>query len=218
MSLTRYKTIIANSFRHIWCVGDIHGCYSLLMSGLSDLSFDRTQDLVISVGDNIDRGPENLEILRLLKEPWFETVVGNHEEMAIDAIGSMDGNLWDINGGSWFFKLSKGEQTEAIKCLLSFKEQPHVIEVITDSKKYVIAHADYPKDVYLFGQSVDNDDLLWSCERISGSLEGKFSFIEGADNFIFGHVIFKRMMKFSNQIYIDTGAYRSKELSFYQLK
>lgn len=85
MELIRYADINSDLYRHIWVVGDIHGCYSLLLTRLAQLNFSPDTDLLISTGDNIDRGKENLETLRLLNTPWFISVVGNHEAMALDA-------------------------------------------------------------------------------------------------------------------------------------
>lgn len=67
MSTTRYQKIDAHNYRHIWAVGDIHGDYQLLQSRLHQLSFCPETDLLISTGDNIDRGAESLNVLRLLK-------------------------------------------------------------------------------------------------------------------------------------------------------
>ncbi|MCV8076320.1 metallophosphoesterase, partial [Escherichia coli] len=61
MPSTRYQKINAHHYRHIWVVGDIHGEYQLLQSRLHQLSFFPETDLLISVGDNIDRGPESLK-------------------------------------------------------------------------------------------------------------------------------------------------------------
>ncbi|MGQ7089991.1 metallophosphoesterase, partial [Escherichia coli] len=74
MPSTRYQKINAHHYRHIWVVGDIHGEYQLLQSRLHQLSFFPETDLLISVGDNIDRGPESLDVLRLLNQPWFISV------------------------------------------------------------------------------------------------------------------------------------------------
>ena len=66
MPSTRYQKINAHHYRHIWTVGDIHGDYQLLQSRLHQLSFCPETDLLISVGDNIDRGPESLNVLRVM--------------------------------------------------------------------------------------------------------------------------------------------------------
>lgn len=218
MSSVRYHKINSSDWQHIWVVGDIHGCYSLLQSRLADIGFCREKDLLISVGDNIDRGPENMDVLRLLNEPWFISVMGNHEAMALEAFATQDGNMWLGNGGAWFFDLTQEEQQEAITLLLTFHQRPHIIEAENESGMYVIAHADYPATHYQFGKTVDLNGVLWSVERVLRSLEGKSEIIGGADHFIFGHMIFDHIQLFANQHYIDTGSAKSGKLAFYRLQ
>ena len=81
------------------------------MSELHRVDFDPAQDLLISVGDLIDRGTENVECLELLQMPWFRAVMGNHERLMIDAL-SPDGNVnnWLMNGGQWFFMLDTDQE------------------------------------------------------------------------------------------------------------
>ncbi|WP_312952644.1 protein-serine/threonine phosphatase [Superficieibacter sp.] len=218
MPEVRYHKIDASTCRHIWAVGDIHGCYSLLQSRLADLDFSPEKDLLISVGDNIDRGPENLEVLRLLDRPWFVSVMGNHEAMALEAFATQDGNMWLNSGGGWFFDLNAAEQQEAIDLLLRFHRLPHIIEIDTAKGKHVIAHADYPDNRYRFNKPVDLNGVLWSVDRVLQSLEGNTRPVDGADVFIFGHMIFTHQQTFANQVYIDTGSAKSGKLSFYQLQ
>ena len=81
-----YQRINGDDWRNVWVVGDLHGCYTNLMSRLDAVGFDPAQDLLISVGDLIDRGSENVECLDLINQPWFRAVRGNHEQMMLDAI------------------------------------------------------------------------------------------------------------------------------------
>lgn len=48
MELIRYADINSDLYRHIWVVGDIHGCYSLLLTRLAQLHFSADTDLLIS--------------------------------------------------------------------------------------------------------------------------------------------------------------------------
>ncbi|ENP6151433.1 protein-serine/threonine phosphatase, partial [Escherichia coli] len=206
MPSTRYQKINAHHYRHIWAVGDIHGDYQLLQSRLHQLSFCPETDLLISVGDNIDRGPESLNVLRLLNQPWFISVKGNHEAMALEAFETGDGNMWLASGGDWFFDLNDSEQQEAIDLLLKFHLLPHIIEITNDNIKYVIAHADYPGKEYQFGKEIAESELLWPVDRVQKSLNSELQKINGADFFIFGHMMFDNIQTFANQIYIDTGS------------
>lgn len=72
-------------------VGDIHGCYSHLMTLLKKVDFDSSVDRLFSVGDIFDRGPESFEMVEFVLEnlgKWFFMVRGNHDDMFVDIIAS----------------------------------------------------------------------------------------------------------------------------------
>ncbi|EDR9404125.1 metallophosphoesterase, partial [Listeria monocytogenes] len=99
-----YEKIDGSKYRNIWVVGDLHGCYTNLMNKLDTIGFDNKKDLLISVGDLVDRGAENVECLELITFPWFRAVRGNHEQMMIDGLSERGNvNHWLLNGGGWFF-------------------------------------------------------------------------------------------------------------------
>ncbi|EEZ0890427.1 protein-serine/threonine phosphatase [Escherichia coli] len=218
MESIRYIKVNGERYRRIWAVGDIHGSYDLLLDKLEEIKFSPETDLLISVGDNIDRGKQSLEVLRLLNTSWFISVLGNHEAIALDAFETQDGNLWYANGGGWYSSLKEEERIEATNLLLTFKQRPHVIEVEVDSKTFVIAHADYPSNVYAYGKQLDSDDVLWSRERLLSSQKGDVHPITGADSFVFGHMILNDVETYANQTYIDTGSVSNGKLSFLRFK
>ena len=89
-----------------YVVGDIHGCFDELMWELESLSFDFQKDRLFSVGDLVDRGPKNMEVLRLLDEPWFHAVKGNHEDMLqMFCDGEISPSSYSRNGGGWAVNL-----------------------------------------------------------------------------------------------------------------
>lgn len=47
----------------LFVVGDIHGCYDLLMQQLERVQFNFEKDLLIAVGDLVDSGPDSLKCL-----------------------------------------------------------------------------------------------------------------------------------------------------------
>lgn len=71
-----YQRINGSDWRNIWLMGDLHGCFALLMNRLRQLRFDPRADLLISVGDLIDRGPQSADCLGLLRCRWFRAVRG----------------------------------------------------------------------------------------------------------------------------------------------
>ena len=213
-----YQRINGEEWRRVLVCGDLHGCYTNLMSSLDKAGFDPVQDLLVSVGDLIDRGQESFECLDLINQPWFRAVRENHEQMMLDAItGTGSFGHWMSNGGGWWHSLDY-EQDMRLKSLLpKVAELPLIIEVEKGGKKFVICHADYPHDEYEYGKPVDSQQAIWSRERISLSIDGFSSSISGADLFIFGHTPALQPMRNKNQLYIDTGAVFNGNLTLYEL-
>lgn len=213
-----YQRINGEEWRRVLVCGDLHGCYTNLMNRLDAVGFDPAQDLLISVGDLIDRGIENVECLDLINQPWFRAVRGNHEQMMLDAVmGSGSILHWMQNGGSWFYNLDADQQILAKSLVSKAAALPLIIEVEKGGKKFVICHADYPHDEYEYGKPVDSQQAIWSRERISLSIDGFSSSISGADLFIFGHTPALQPMRIKNQLYIDTGAVFNGNLTIYEL-
>lgn len=217
--MSLYQRIHGDLWRNIWVVGDLHGCYGLLMQHLDRVAFQPMQDLLISVGDLIDRGSEDVECLMLLNQPWFRAVRGNHEEMMLDALeGNGHANLWVANGGGWYFDLNVNQQHRVKTLLHRIAELPLIIEVVTGDKKMVICHADYPDDHYAFNKSVDPFQVVWNRQRINRAQRGFMRLIGGADQFFFGHTPVRKPFKSANQLYIDTGAVFCGNLTLVQLQ
>lgn len=105
-------------FKRILAVGDIHGMYDKLIALMEIVKFDPEDDLLIFLGDYIDRGPQSLECLDYvmnLQQMYPERVIpllGNHEAMCInyydyearkrslmDNFGKQMVLIWLDNGG-----------------------------------------------------------------------------------------------------------------------
>lgn len=125
---------------------------------LDNLKFDRSVDRMFSVGDLIDRGPENLKCLELIKEPWFHSVLSNHEKMMIDFFNAgPSGHFWRNNGGNWALeaqlahinKIPVSDLSEvALKIMYAsslVEDLPFLITVdLISGKKIHILHAELP--------------------------------------------------------------------------
>ncbi|MCO6551131.1 MAG: metallophosphoesterase [Gilliamella sp.] len=206
-----YLKVNGNRYQKIFVVGDLHGCYDLLMSKLSDAGFDFKHDLLIAVGDLIDRGTQNLECLRLINENWFKTVRGNHEQMAINGINGDEQSLlaWQYNGGGWFFKLNDLDKQEAVNLINKCNELPLVIELSINNELIAFAHADYPANEYVFNKPIDLNKVIWSRERFE---KYDNAGIKGVEFFVFGHTPQREVTQVANRVYIDTGAVFSGNL------
>ena len=70
-------------------IGDIHGCLAALNALLDEVQPD-AQDLVVTLGDYVDRGPDSRGVIDRLIELGKQTrhvgLLGNHEEMMLDVV------------------------------------------------------------------------------------------------------------------------------------
>ncbi|EIC83600.1 metallophosphoesterase [Serratia sp. M24T3] len=217
MALTQH--IDSSKYRKVFVVGDLHGCLTQLNLALESQAFSAREDLLISVGDLIDRGEDSIGCLELIEKPWFACVRGNHEQMAIDALQGRNVDRWLRNGGDWFFKLPPALEARARELIIQAANLPHMIEITTDDGQFtVVAHADYPLNTYISGQPVDDYAVIWNRERITESAAGNLSTIAGAQRFYFGHTPVEEIKKYANQYYIDTGAVFGGHLTLLQIQ
>lgn len=149
-------------------VGDIHGQYDLLMESLKDVGFDpRKGHILFSVGDLIDRGPQNMECLKLLDEPWFFAVRGNHEDFMIKTVlenSTEAEDMWAYNGGQWaaFYMNEDGADhrfsDEMIEYAAKLDKVPYVREIHTnlEKQKILVVHAEIPRKLEYESLAKDN--------------------------------------------------------------
>ena len=213
------QTITISDDKNVFYVGDIHGEITKLNEKLSDIKFNKETDILISVGDLIDRGENSLACLELITEPWFHAVRGNHEELMIRSlIDKCENHLscWLSNGANWYFDLNQEDRMYANDLAKIASELPYVIEVLHRGKKVVVCHANYPNDEYT-GEidKCDLHDIIWDRSRIESFK--KEETIKGADHFVFGHTPLRRHTNLGNCHWIDTGAVFSKELTVIKL-
>ena len=74
-------------YSRVLAVGDIHGMYEKLITLMDKIRFDPEEDLLVFLGDYIDRGPDSVKCLRYvynLQHSSPDSVIcllGNHEVM-----------------------------------------------------------------------------------------------------------------------------------------
>lgn len=183
-------------------VGDIHGCYDKFLDELEKVNFDFDNDRVISVGDLVDRGPDNMKCLRLLHSHWFHAVRGNHDELVIGSIMGYSAyrNCWMQNGGDWSLTLSYEEREELYGPLLDkLNELPYIIKV----GNVAILHAECTAATL---EELDLEDvqmLTWGRTITSSGIAG---IVGGIDHIVVGHSVVPKPVRVGNHVFIDTGA------------
>jgi serine/threonine protein phosphatase 1 len=85
-------------------IGDIHGC-SAALDALLDLVSPKPNDLIVTLGDYVDRGPDSAAVMnrlvRLSKSVKLVALRGNHEQMMMEARQSPELlQLWLACGGA----------------------------------------------------------------------------------------------------------------------
>lgn len=192
-------------------VGDIHGHFTDLESALEEVRFDKAFDRLFCTGDLVDRGPESYEAAYYLQlEPWFHSVRGNHEQMAIDALNPDYPNAQTFhiqNGGLWMCGLPTVEQ----QCnVILFEELPLGIEVVTERGTIGIVHAEVPhcnwdefKTQYHTNKEHFEAVAMWSRTRI---MRGTTRWVYGIDHVYVGHSVVQEPITLGNVTYIDTGS------------
>lgn len=212
--MTPVKHFERNALGRDYAVGDIHGCASKLKTALRAIGFDTARDRLFAVGDLVDRGHENDEAVELLERPWFHSVLGNHEQMAIlFAHGQLPADFYVRCGGGWNVANPHARRIEIAD---AFSALPVAIEVETAHGLIGIVHADYPRhrwqDIHAALAGADREQLercmLWSRDRFD--LENRDE-VEGVRAVIVGHTPLVRYSSLGNTIYVDTGAWIARE-------
>ena len=196
----------------LYAVGDIHGCYNLLMNRLNEIGFDFENDLLVAVGDLVDRGIQSIECVDLLNEDWFTSVRGNHEELCIQGMVSVSAMQCHIsNGGEWFYnELSPGDRERMVE---QFKELPIALEVNHNGKKYGFVHGHIEQNDW--NEFANNESVsafrdpaqlaMWGRERLNSD-NLQYTHVKGIDAVIMGHTVTQKPCKRDNCYWIDTGA------------
>lgn len=210
----------------IYAVGDVHGRDDLLGHLLDTIEKDaavkgRARNILIFLGDLVDRGPHSANVIERLRHyapEGFECVflMGNHEEVLLrvlhgehDLIGD-----WLRFGGAELLAsygldpatIRSRKPSEAIEEIAAAIPPEHVdfIQSFADTYQagdYVFVHAGLRPGVPLHGQS--QHDLRWIRRPFleSDTMTGRVV--------VHGHTIVEDIEVRANRIAIDTGAYRT---------
>lgn len=209
--------------QNVYFVGDIHGQYDLYKRSLDNFGITE-DDVVISVGDLIDRGPKTAATLfEFLFEQNRYAIMGNHEFMCIAAEKDKSwNNIWYNNGGKEF---SNEVGKTGLKFFRDYLAQlPFVIEVHHRGKVLGVSHAAVPlryHDWNSFCTDVKSgsndilDGIHWSTDTFKYCNKNNVQMaprISGVDYVFSGHTSVTDPLVYGNRVWIDS-MYLSGELT-----
>lgn len=181
-----------DAYNHIYVIGDIHGMYDKLQSVMSQFTVNE-DDLLIFLGDYIDRGPESARCVEYVKNlcnaPNVVALLGNHESMMFNGLAEYgwnifepdfvekDSNMWLCNGGdktcASFNQYGDmgNSKLELIKWIV---QRPHLVRLGDNT---YLSHAGFDARKAL--KDCDLDDMLWSREAFFDLYKGDAKWFVG---------------------------------------
>jgi serine/threonine protein phosphatase 1 len=214
-------------YTRVLAIGDVHGMYEKLIKLMDKIRFNPDEDLLIFLGDYIDRGPDPgrcLQYIFALQDQYPDVVVclmGNHEVMMSSYFMQKRGNYnnlivdyagsWLDNGGLETLKQLDEMDADTKEELLQWVMN---LPVKYQYQDYFFCHAGVDPDVPL---AVQNEfDMLWRRQQWWEQYKGE-------ETLVVGHTPVQKVMKLTGKerrtpkplfltnhvIMCDTGAYMS---------
>ena len=214
-------------YTRVLAIGDVHGMYEKLIKLMDKIRFNPDEDMLIFLGDYIDRGPDPgrcLQYIFALQQQYPDVVVclmGNHEVMMSSYFMQKRGSYnnlivdyagsWLDNGGVETLKQLDEMDADTKEELLQWVMN---LPVKYQYQDYFFCHAGVDPDVPL---AVQNEfDMLWRRQQWWEQYKGE-------ETLVVGHTPVQKVMKLTGKerrtpkplflanhvIMCDTGAYMS---------
>lgn len=198
-------------FREILVIGDIHGCYDELKILLDRANATGDDVLKLFVGDLVNKGPKNHEVLNLLRESKsMLSVRGNHDEVVLrEYLNSRKSDYQLSEKNLWIKDLSD----ENVKYLM---ELPYTIKL--PSLNSIIVHAGIVPGVPLEIHDLANfvrmrnlvmTDYFWEegivASEDTSKGESWAQLWGGPEHVYFGHDAKRMLQKHFRATGLDTG-------------
>ena len=187
-------------YSRVLVIGDIHGMYEKLIMLMEKIQFDPEEDLLVFLGDYIDRGPDSVRCLQYVydfQHAHPDSVVcllGNHEVM-------MSSYLMQKRSSYNTFELDKDKREELVEWATN-------LPIRFQYQEFFFCHAGVDPDVPLPAQT--EFDMLWRRQQWWEQYRGE-------ETIVVGHTPIQKIKKKTksvkplflpnNIIMCDTGAY-----------
>lgn len=158
--------------KRLLAIGDIHGCYAMLLDLWKQLDFSPATDIAVFLGDYTDRGEDSAKVMEWVlshqHSPNLYFLRGNHEVMLYDAFRNFDRScraLWNHNGGqaTTASMFHEGKFPQLLSpWLTAIQAMPYFLHLTVKGQDYFFAHAGI--QTYLPLDQQDPEILTWSRE------------------------------------------------------
>ncbi|MDR2442049.1 MAG: polynucleotide kinase-phosphatase [Deltaproteobacteria bacterium] len=205
-------------------IGDVHGCFDELCQILRKLDYSVDEEnfkvsrqsaaprQVIFLGDLCDRGPKNVQVLRLVinmvKDGLALCIPGNHD---VKLLKYLNGSQVRVTHGlAATIEALDGEALEFREEVKNFIDSL-VSHYVLDGGKLVVTHAGLPekyqgrasgrvRSFCLYGETTGELDEFGFPQRIDWT-EG----YRGKANVVYGHIALEKVREVNGTFGIDTG-------------
>jgi serine/threonine protein phosphatase 1 len=204
----------------IFAIGDIHGCNNKLVALLDRMPMNKETDILVFLGDYINRGPDSrkvLETLLRIKATCNQVVFlkGNHEQALLDYAATGDVEILHMlrTMGVEAMAASYGSSVRGIRDLSCMPPEHqnflHTLEFSFGTGNYLFTHADIDEEKLALAKT--RTDALRSQRYAEASLLAsrrlaREDFCLTGHIIVFGHVPFETPLVMTDRIGIDTGA------------
>ena len=213
-----------SGWRRVIAIGDIHGNFDRL-ANLWDKLDATADDLIIFLGDYVDRGAKVAEVLTwVMAQSRLDNFIflrGNHEQTLIEMLSDDSGNLsraiWEAGDGKFttaaIQRLSEKNPDAAAKILNFARSLPIYHRMKIGGQEYIFVHAGLKPGIPLAEQNPAT--MMWIRDEFYMEYEGAAEIICGHSPIVFLGATIERNdlppytpVRLENKItLIDTGSF-----------
>ena len=216
---TTYHRIPRDPARRHLVVGDIHGRFNTLIELLDKANYKPDNDIVVSVGDLVDRGPRSVEVVEFFASADRYAVRGNHEQMVLNNKKWLAVWSYTQNGGPATLRSLRNSKRDLAWLQEQVRDYPVCLDIgdEDDPDAFRIVHAEQPfnwaesKFQAFFEKSSDiaagEGRLLWGRDDIEEVLFGGKARLHpkrSKRRTFCGHTPIEHITQAHNTFWIDT--------------
>lgn len=186
-------------------IGDVHGCLDELRALLAEAGFRPGEDALVSVGDLVNKGPDSVGVVRLVRALGGRAVLGNHDDLVLRCVAARRTGD-DTSFGDNVRRIAKRLDDDDVAWLESLP-----LTIAIEDLHTLVVHAGLVPGVPLGSQAREHVITMRSL-RSDGSPTKRIeegvpwaSLWPGPELVLFGHDAVRGLQRWPYAIGLDTG-------------